>query len=211
VIWADYIAGKTVAVVGPAPLERDQSADIDSHDIVYRTSQHLDMPPEYGSRLDAVFFNGQLGREIYNDERAEVKKAADRAAWWVFKSGNNTYRIDGPRHVAARPKITNPNAITMMLWDLIQYPVGSITVFGADLYAAGPGHAYHDAYDRRLPWSQGQGIIMHKPWEQMRVHRAVHRTGKVIGDDRYLAAVTMTDAEYQTVIDRWQAAAEEAA
>ncbi len=208
-IWSEYVRGRSVAVVGPAPLERDQSAEIDAHDVVYRTAQHLNAPPTYGTKLDVVFLNGQHGRQVYDDHHTWWREIADSATWWVFKDGRNTYRRDGLRHVAVRPRITNPNAVTCILFDLIQQPVGNITVFGADLYASGPGNAYHDGYDKRPVSGQAAGITMHKPMEQMRVHRAVHSTGKVTGDDRYLAAVTMSDDEYRAVIDRWRDAAEE--
>jgi len=208
-IWSEYVRGRSVAVVGPAPLKRDQSAEIDGHDVVYRTSQHLDAPAEYGTKLDVVFLNSKHGREVYNDSSEPWRRLADKATWWVFKSGNNTYRRDGLRHVAARPRIQNPNAVTMMLYDLVQQPVGSITVYGADLYAAGPGAAYHAGYNRRNVAGQAAGVTIHRPEQQMRVHRAVHRTGKVTGDDRYLAAVTMSDDEYRAVIDRWRDAAKE--
>jgi hypothetical protein len=97
-----------------------------------------------------------------------------------------------------------------MLVDLSHSSCGPITVYGADLYAAGPGNAYRKGYERRDPEGLARGVILHEPWKQMRIHRALHQKGKVVGDDRYLAAVTMTDEEYQAVIDRWAAALQEA-
>jgi hypothetical protein len=39
--FGEYVAGKTIAIVGPAPAPYDQSAEVDAHDIVYRASYGL--------------------------------------------------------------------------------------------------------------------------------------------------------------------------
>jgi hypothetical protein len=201
-----YVAGKTIAVVGPAPLPYDQSAEIEAHDLVYRPG-HSPAGGWYGERTDIVYLNGQLGREILNVEYQDVRRRIEAATWWVYKAKGRAYRPEGFQRIAhIAPGVRNPNAITGILWDLTHFHPASITVYGADLYAGGPGNAYHADYDRRDDAGQGQGIILHRPWEQMRAHRAVHATGLIAGDDRYIAAVTMPDEQYQAVIDSWQAA-----
>jgi hypothetical protein len=187
----------------------DQSADIDARDLVYRPSQSP-MGGHYGSRIDIAYLNGRVGRTVYDDDEKELLARIEPATWWVYK--NNGHRKHGYYRKALRPKMAiNLNAITGMLFDLVKTDCGSITVYGADLYAGGPEKAYFPEYDLRPTSGQAMGILMHEPWKQMRLHRAIYRTGKVDGDDRYLAAVTMTDDEYQAVIDRWAAAREEAA
>ena len=207
-IWSDYVRGRSIAVVGPAPMPVDQSSDIDGHDLVYRPG-HSPVGGHYGERIDIAYLNGNLARTILDDDRAHWRRNINRATWWVYKMTG--HRPNGLYRHAVKPRQTmNVNAITGILFDLIQEDVGSITVYGADLYAGGPGNAYHESYDRRTTKGQALGILDHEPWKQMRVHRAVYRTGKVQGDDRYVAAVTMTDEEYQAVIDRWAATREEA-
>jgi hypothetical protein len=186
----------------------DQSADIDAHDLVYRPA-HSPRGGRYGDRIDIAYLNAGAGRTIYEDDKANLRANIDGATWWVFKARG--HRHQGQYRHAVKPrKPINVNAITGALFDLAQTDCGPITVYGADLYAGGPGNAYHAEYDRRPPSGQARGIILHEPWKQMRIHRAVYRTGKVVGDDRYLAAVTMTDEEYQAAIDRWAAALQEA-
>jgi hypothetical protein len=91
-----------------------------------------------------------------------------------------------------------------MLWDLMHFHPASVTVYGADLYAGGPGHAYYDGYDRRPVSGTAEGIILHRPFEQFRAHKAVLATGLIAGDDRYLAAASMSEDDYRAVIDSWQ-------
>ena len=212
----EFVGGKSIAIVGPAPMPHDQSADIDGHDLVYRPAQ---APPGgwYGDRTDIVFLNGGLGRTILDDSRTELRQRIDPVPWWVYKSQRFQPRPDGHYKRAQGPKLKhtgmNPNAVTMMLWDLLQYATGPISVFGADLYAAGPDRSYREGYYDRLDVpdfeTAARGFLMHEPMKQMRVHRRIVATGRVVGDDRYLAAVSMTDDEYQAVIDDWQAALEE--
>jgi hypothetical protein len=209
-IWDDYVAGRSVAVVGPAPMVEDQSAHIDAHDIVYRVAT-TPVGGAYGTRTDVVYLNGLVSRTIFDDDQTELLQRIDPATWWVFKTPNG-YRREGLYRKARRPRISglNVNAVTGILFDLVQSDVGTINVFGADLYAGGPDAAYHPDYTRRPLSGQALGFIMHEPFKQMRVHRAIVATGKVGGDSRYLAAVSMTDEEYQAVIDRWAACLEEA-
>lgn len=205
-----YVAGKTIAVVGPAPLPHDQSADIDSHDLVYRVAAHAQLRDGYGTRCDIAYLNGAVGRTILDDDQRDLKAAIDGATWWVYKTRQGRqYRPHGLQRVAHRPDhVANPNAVTGILWDLTHFHPASITVYGADLYAGGPGNAYDQGYDRRDVASQASSILTHRPLEQRRAHRAIHATGLTIGDDRYLAAVTMTDEQYQAVIDSWRQALE---
>lgn len=206
----EYVAGKSVAIVGPAPMLEGQAADIDSHDLVYRPA-HAPIGGEHGQRIDIAFLNMNAGRTVYSDDQTAMRSAIEPATWWVYKGSTSmTGRRDGLWRRIVKPKLgMNLNAVTAMLFDLVKFDTGPISVYGADLYAAGPGSAYWAGYDRRDVHGQAQGIITHEPFKQMRVHRRCVATGRVVGDDRYMAAVSMTDEEYQTVIDRWKAVLEE--
>ena len=204
-----YVGDRTIAVVGPAPLPYDQSAEIDAHDLVYRPAKSP-IGGWYGERIDIAYLNGGVGRGILDPEYSSIRSVIDRATWWVYKARQGRqYRPEGLERVAHRPDmVKNPNAVTGILWDLTHFHPASITVYGADLYAGGPENAYTDGYDLRDVSEKARGVTLHRPTEQMRAHRAVHATGMTIGDDRYLAAITMPDDQYQAVIDQWRQALE---
>jgi len=201
-IFEDYVRGRSIAVVGPAPLPYDQSAEIDAHDLVYRANNHYEAGPWYGQRVDIMYLNTQLGRKAHEDRSGWWRVHADRASWWVFKKAG-MYRVDGLYRTAIKPPCRNPNAVTGILWDLTKFDTGPITVYGADLYAGGPEANYHPGYNRHHPIIQYRSMLDHRPMKQMRVHRRVVETGKVVGDDRYLKAVSLTDEKYQAIIDRY--------
>jgi hypothetical protein len=207
VSFSGYVGGRSVALVGPAAPVGDQSAEVDGHDLVARVNFSTFKPAGYGDRCDIAYFNGGLGRTVHDDGAAW---GAHEATWWVFKLPRG-HRVHGLYRRAVKCPIRNPNAITMALYDLLQMGAGSVTVYGADLYA-NPGEHYHPDYpNARLNSTAAlaQAIRLHRPEEQRRVHRWAVGTGKVLGDARYLAAVRMTDAEYRQVLARW-AALEEA-
>jgi hypothetical protein len=209
--FEEYVEGKVIALVGPAPAVGDQTAEIETADIVYKAAQHL-WDTSYTARADIVYFNGSRGRTILDDEQAELKALADPAEWWVYKLKYHTHRPDGLyRRAAMTPDLKNPNVFTSAIYDLLQFNPKEIRVYGTDLYAAGPADSYGPGNLRRELHDQAGAVIAHQPMRQRRIHRWAVSTGKVTGDDRYLAAVNMTDEEYQAVIARWAAAREEAA
>ena len=204
-IFADYVDGKTIAIVGPAPTVGNQTAEIDAHDLVYRPAHSISVD-HYTDRADIIYLNGRLGRTIYEPEWEHLLEKAEAATFWVCKGQDCQQRRKGFWRVAHRPdQVHNPNAITGMLFDLAQCRPASISVYGADLYASGPGNAYAAGYTEAEVGRQAQGIILHRPLEQMALHRAVHKRGLTVGDDRYLAAVTMPDDDYRAVIEAWKA------
>ena len=218
--FSDYVAERSIAVVGPAKPVGDQSAAIEAHDLVYRLGFIDAVPDEYGTRTDIALLNGHACRTLYDDDWAEHHRYYWDVPWLIMKTTYGTRREGNWRRALKPPKVRNPNQATLALYDLLQHTPGpaTITVYGVDLYAQGPGHAYHDRYMNLAESLSEPGdmsiharsFLEHRPWEQMRLHRAAVATGRVVGDDRYLAAVNMTDDEYQAVIDSWKAVLEEA-
>ena len=200
---AELVRGRTVAVVGRGRIDDHQAAEIDGHDVVYRVAR-TPTGGTWGDRFDIAFLSWKAGRDIYQRRDAHHLAHIVDVPLWVYKAKPRETRRNGDWRVARWPKIQNPNAVTLMLWDLIRHhEPASVTVYAADLYASGPGNAYTPDIDPRPPDGQAAGIIKHRPLEQRKVHKAVVKTGRIIGDPRYLEAVALTDAQYQTVIDDW--------
>ena len=201
--FAELVRGRTVAVVGRAPILPGQGDQIDAHDVVYRTA-NTPLGGDWGNKFDVAFLNWQDSRDIYQRRLSNVLDVIADVPWWVYKAKPREVRRTGNWRTARWPAINNPNAVTLMLWDLIRHhEPASVTVYAADLYASGPGNAYTPDIDSRPLDNQAAAIIKHRPFEQRKVHKAVVKTGRIIGDPRYLEAVALTDAQYQTVIDDW--------
>jgi hypothetical protein len=163
----EYVAGKTIAIVGPAPAPYDQSAEIEAHDLVYRTSYGLSVPADRairrsssaavgtdgyrkgaipaktGTRTDLSFYNAGTSDMIARGELDDVLVDLD----WVIckRSGMQPSGITNLRSCARPPmKVSGTELqITAMLWDLTFYEVASVTVYGADFYIG----EFSDWYD----------------------------------------------------------------
>jgi hypothetical protein len=168
--FEEYVDGKTIAIVGPAPAPYDQSAEVDAHDIVYRTSYGFYVPQDpailysssaalgtdwyrsglfpagYGTRVDMAFYNNEASRQAMRGELDQVLVDLD---WAMFKTGGPT---DSPltngRSVHRAPvKVPGTESqVTAMLWDLTHYRPAAVTVFGADFYTGPIEDWYSDEY-----------------------------------------------------------------
>jgi len=196
VSFAEAVTGKTVAVVGPGPSVGDQSAEVESHDLVYWVSYRNNLQPHptgYGNRVDAVFYNVQHSRELelgkYDSFIGDIPYVFTK--WHKRVSDRNNYPM--------LPKpFAKSNQIQIVLQQLLELRPAAIRVYGADLYISGPGKAYTYEYDRRTPEAQFWGIQLHDPGEQHRFTRGlwVHNQEIIVGDDRFLHAVSMTNRQY---------------
>jgi hypothetical protein len=168
--FGEYVAGKTIAIVGPAPAPYDQSAEVDAHDIVYRTSYGLSAPEDddvvysssaddgrnwftsgvvpsgYGTRVDISYYNVGATWQAMRGELDHVLVDLD---WAIFKAeGMQPSGLTSVRHANPPPmkQSGTQNQITAMLWDLTFYEPAKVTVFGADFYTGNFEDWYDPAY-----------------------------------------------------------------
>jgi hypothetical protein len=165
--FGEYVDGKTIAIVGPAPAPYDQTAEVNAHDIVYRTCWGFLAPVDdailksssaafggdwfrddvfpagYGTRVDMAFYNVG-GSEMM--ARGELDHVIRHLDWTVCKRQNmQPSGLTNLRSCNRAPmKVPGTeNQITAMLWDLTFYRPASVTVFGADFYTGD----FEDWYD----------------------------------------------------------------
>ena len=203
--WESFIPGKTVAVVGPAPSVGDQSAEVDSHDVVIHIGYRSDLqaPPQgYGNRLDAVFYNylnsRKLGLGLYDEFIFDVP--------WVLvkKAYKKPEQIDN--YVVIPPPFSSANQVPTVVNNLVKNGAKEISVFGTDLYLGGPEYTYAPGYNgwvaKRIWWE----INLHKPQLQHAFLRGLwKKSGTIKGDDRFLEAMNLTTKEYLRLLsERWE-------
>jgi hypothetical protein len=217
--FGEYVDGKTIAIVGPAPAPYDQSAEVDAHDIVYRV--HWNCPPSavddptypanvlprgYGKRADMAYYNVGSTRLAIDGHSDHVLQ---RLEWAITKSDMPSSGLTNIRTANQPPMRPGAqNQIPAMLWDLTYYHPASVTVFGADFYSGELETWYDDNYlstekvlepDAMLDHTRG--VHWHDQTEQRRVVRMVRDLGWLIGDDRFLKALDMTFEEYNPILE----------
>jgi hypothetical protein len=219
--FGEYVDGKTIAIVGPAPAPYDQTAEVDAHDIVYRTQflaspdqvRHPDypanvLPAGYGRRADIVYLNGQTTNMAADGQLDHQLPGWD---WVVCKLPS--FAVSGLTNVrqANWPTMKAPgtqNQITGMLWDLTFYRPAGVTVFGADFYTGDFEDWYAEEYvprdtaaDETLWPSTVSAIHWHDQHDNRRIVKAVRDLGWLVGDTRYLNALDMTFEEYNGILE----------
>jgi hypothetical protein len=168
--FEEYVDGKTIAIVGPAPAPYDQSAEVDAHDIVYRTSygfsppldpairmaSHAELgtdwfvsgvfPAGYGTRVDMAFYNNQATQQALRGELDQVLVDLDWAMWKTGGLTDSQLTRGRPVHRAPVKVPGTESQVTAMLWDLTHYRPAAVTVFGADFYTGKFEAWYADEY-----------------------------------------------------------------
>ena len=228
--FAELVNGKTIAVVGPAPAPYDQSAEVDAHDLVFRTSYGFragdrqyerDDPalhapgqivPGYGTRTDVSFYNSQGGRMAHEGHLDECLADLKFALWKDAKRGLPNRGLCGERVVyrpterGHRGAVINVNQITGILFDLAHFEPADVTVFGADFYA-GPIEQWYDPKyvhreNLRDKAAHIDSVRQHDQHAQRRVVRAVlEAKGWPTGDERFLKALHMGREEHEAILE----------
>jgi hypothetical protein len=168
--FEEYVDGKTIAIVGPAPAPYDQSAEIEAHDIVYRCSYGLSVPADpavrwsssaavgtdhyrkgaipagTGARTDMSFYN--VGT-MFMAQRGELDHVLEDLDWAVFKLQGMEESALTKTRACHRPPMVIPGTelqVTAMLWDLTFYRPATVSVYGADFYVDDVERWYDPAY-----------------------------------------------------------------
>ncbi len=195
--FADYIRGRTIALVGPAMPERDQRAEVDAHDLVYRVGVHADHHPHYGDRADLGIVNSQKSRRIGAGDHLERVRRLD---WLVTKAGAGDPPV---RHRRAHLPVGTPNLATIALHDLTFFDPAVVTVFGVDFFLGGPTMAYYGPYKKQsggYPFFdvRTNSTRVHDQQLQRRIIRRIRdEHGWPDGDDRFIAALELDDVTFQ--------------
>jgi hypothetical protein len=219
--FGEYVDGKTIAIVGPAPAPYDQTAEVDAHDLVYRTHFYATveqmahpkypanvLPTGYGRRVDMVYMNAGTTQIAASGDIDHQLPTFD---WVVTKNDGLAPSGLTNARTANRPPMKAPgtqNQITGMLWDLTFYHPAKVTVFGANFYAA-PLEDWYDPsyinpYDITRPnelLEHTRSIHWHDQADNRRIVQMVRQVGWLAGDDRYLSALDMDFLEYNPLLE----------
>ena len=195
--FADYISGKSVALVGPAVAPYDQGDEVESHDVVYRIGYRWDLNkpvPNYGDRTDVVFYNAENSRKLalglYDPFVKEIP-------WVMVKRDPKLGKVKHSYRVLELP-FTKANQAPIALNDLVKLGASKITVFGVDLYLGGPSTAYDKNYLDRTAERDWWGVQIHTPQDNHKFIRNLVREHKqlIVGDERFIRAANLSTPEY---------------
>lgn len=233
--FAEYVNGRTIAVVGPARASYDQSAEVDAHDVVIRTSYGFSaqaghrrryddyvsgvLPSGYGDRVDVSYYNSGATRMAREGRLDAVLADID---WALWKDSETPLPNRGLCHElrTRRPllngKLININQVTGILFHLAHYDPADVTVYGADFYVSSPDAWYDPSYVAAVHLRDIAVHVkahrQHNQETQRFVIRQVRaKKGWPSGDDRFLTALDMTREQHEARTAEIEAAATEPA
>ncbi|GAA3284990.1 hypothetical protein [Nesterenkonia halobia] len=207
----ELVAGRRVAVVGPAAPDAAVGELIDSHDVVVRTN--LRRPPgpeaaeEIGARTDIAYYavidvartGEQIARLI---EDGELRLAVTRPHALPFFGGELAGLPEGLR--LARTEFGlyfrgAPMGVQRILYDLLQFSPAEISLFHADFYA-GPEvttAGYRDEAASFGPHSLANDpVVMHDLSFEFRFTRRLVRAGLVTPHGRAAEVLALDEEDY---------------
>lgn len=143
--FAQFIDGKRVAVVGPAPNDEDSAQEIDQFDVVirlnYRGTHSLPPAEQFGSKMDISYYNGDNAKGIL---KANDFSFAGDLQFAVFKSAR--YAYSPPLQRTGTPCTRamfsphqfwfygTPTMIPNVLFDLLHFNPATIKLFKANFF-----------------------------------------------------------------------------
>jgi len=176
------LTGKSVALVGPAPSLGDQSAQVESCDIIIRCNYRWngnDILDGYGERTDAAFYSIAGSKSVI-----EFPSILDGLPWVILKDGAPDFAH--PNIVRAMDPFPMANQLPILLNFVEPFEPSEIHIFGADFYTSG--------YERATQVSYLSGYDPSQYWKDLQLHdQSVQhvwmktfqeRTGLVKGDSR---------------------------
>ncbi len=218
-LYREYVASRSVAVVGPAPAGACSADEIDSHDRVVRlnfgeSGKGCD-PCSRGLRSDVTYFNHEFARRLFE----AGMPIPEELKWVVFRgpSWKTKYSAAfGRAHVTARGFDVSPNmclfngdfnAIPNVVLDLLRFDSYSVKVFHADLMLTVQRFAgYHwwadCSFDQgvdeqiRLIENYLRSFVFHDPVTQYVLLSNLWEAGRVVGDERFTEVMRLGCEEY---------------
>lgn len=152
--YLNYIKGKTVAIVGPAPSDDSLAEEIDKHDVVvrlnYKDKKTLPDPKQFGNRINVSYYNNSNVERYFIGENENFLNDLD---CYIFRTqkqldffkplakGRIIRKMYCPNDLLF---IGNTNMIQNTLFDLLFFNADLIKVFKVNFFHA--KKAYHEGY-----------------------------------------------------------------
>lgn len=221
--FGDYLACKSIAIVGPAPTEAMDADEIDSHDLVVRLNHSHEGkgidPKHKGLRTDITCFNGEQGKSFLY-ERSGV--LPPEVTWGCFKSlraadsvNNKNSEKYARAHVRFRQSFHGIfNMMPIVAMDLALFPAYYLKIYHSDLMLTvrrQKGY-YPESFNRPDVIAGMQQIfrrssINHDPIQQYRILNSLWCNERITGDERFVQVMEMGLDEYLYELERVYATA----
>ncbi|MGP4060490.1 hypothetical protein [Halobacillus sp. H74] len=203
----NYISGKRVAIVGPAPVIEDLSKEINSFDVVIRFNYKGELPKNgFGNRIDVSYYNGGTANYLNNKDTYFLNDVK----FSCFKSIRYQYQKDKISNQEGRAFFPlpaeflfsgNPNALPNVLFDILHFNPKYVKVFHCNLYLTNTPHYKGYQLKKREKNSFWQAFAVHELITQFNFLKNIWKV-KLFEPDKTLEAVLkLTPEKYMETME----------
>ncbi|MCL2026774.1 MAG: hypothetical protein FWG92_08225 [Leptospirales bacterium] len=213
-MFADFVRGKSIAVIGPSSSEVDISKEVGKDfDIVIRCSffgsenlppvqQSLPMHISYYGGIDWNIFHARLKENNFLTglDFAVLSRSEQKAN--LSRLGYTTVRVSTHVPVQFLPLGKN-NMIQVILHDLSFYEPVRIKVFSCNLFLSKTPYdkGYMTGYGNRDKLMQRRTYVKHNPISNYNYMRALYKRGLIEADERLTEVLQLGTAEYMRELE----------
>jgi len=152
--FQEYIRGKSVAIVGPAPSEGAHGKEIDGFDVVirfnYRGVEAQPDPEKYGTKTHVSLYNAHSFRHIVSTKGFDILNELDFCLIRRPRYDIDTLPIDKSRirqiHEPNQAFYKSKNAVPAIVYDFLLQGAGSIKIFNSNFYLSKQHHSKQYSY-----------------------------------------------------------------
>lgn len=217
-LFSNYIKGKRIAIVGPAPDDESVADEVDQFDVVIRTNYRgkEKMPPtkEFGSKINISYYSFTYSNQIQNQKNDHRFAFLNDIQFFVTK---NKYSINKLRKHSSsctfrtmyslKPFIISGQAqmIQNILFDVLHFDVKEVKLFKSNFFLSST--PYHQAYltpghIQIYNTNHWKDHATHDLLTQINFTRSLWRTNIVLADRKANSVLKKTNAEYISEIQR---------
>jgi len=227
-LFAEYVADKRVAVVGPAASTAGLGPAIDQHDRVVRFNYKdegvgLD-PLHKGERSDCVYFNRSQTEDLIT--RGDLLRFPRTPDWIISRRQQHVDALKSALEAQVARRAVSPwdhkyrstpvygvpmfrgvlTAVPNAVLDLLHHGAGEVNVFHADFMLTA---ARSQNYNPRMEsLSDATRITVrsfagaHDPVTQLAIMKTAWKSGRVKGDEPFVAALQLSEQAYMDALQK---------
>ena len=210
VLFQQYIRGKSVAIVGPAPTGVADGEEINSFDVVIRFNYRgLDSMPdarEYGTKTNISLYNAHTIRYLIAQNKLGVLSELDfclirRPRYDLDSLGWDKNKI---RLIYESDNIfyKSLNGVPAVLFDVLLQGAGKVKLFKSNFYLASQQHSEKyrgrdEANFAGFPLRKIQPVVAnHDLISQMSFTRNLWKAGLIVVDEECAEVLKLSDEDY---------------
>jgi hypothetical protein len=204
--FAKLVRGRSVALVGPAPMEESHGPAIDGHDLVIRMNywgpRQLGDPELVGGRTDISYYNGQITGLL---RKVDDTRFLDAMKFVVLREGGRGDPGGSVRCLQPIGRLGFAGQyqfLPLTLGDILRYRPSGVSVFGVN-FMLSPSK-YRDGY-RQDGWpgigDQRRSFAVHDLLDQFHFAQHLQSAGLVVLDETAARIASLSDEAYLAGID----------